>query len=47
MSADEELRVVLQCFVRAGIPRVMAGAPARIGQSSGVDKGKYITEESS
>jgi len=45
MSTYEELRVVLKRFAKVGLIRVMAGGPMRIGQMSGVTKGKYVAEE--
>jgi len=46
MSREEEkLRNILRWFEKAGFSAVMADLPEKIGQSSGVSKGKETTEE--
>lgn len=42
---EDQIRNILLWFTKVGIPAVMAGAPVKIGQSSGVDKGKEVAKE--
>ena len=45
MSAYDQLKTILQNFEREGSIEVMEGTPMKVGQTSGVIKGKEMEEE--